>query len=78
MNYQLFDGLELIGEVTPTDGANGTVWAAGARYTSRNGRINIDLSATNSIGRHGYGTLIAQDSTRYALGVSVTTGIFSR
>lgn len=77
-NYEVSDGLQLIGEVTPVSDANGTVWAAGARYTAPSGMFSVDLSATNAIGRNGYGTLIAQDDTRYSLGVSLTTDIFKR
>jgi len=69
-NVALFEGLEVIGEVTPTDGANGTVWAAGARYTIGDTGWSVDAHATNAIGHNGLGTLIAQDDTKY--GVSVT------
>ncbi len=77
-NVEVADGVQLIGEVTPVSDGQDAVWAAGARYSSRDGRFSVDLSATNALGRNGYGTLVAQDSTRYSLGVSITTGLFRR
>ena len=71
-NFEVFDGLELIGEVTPTDGGNGTVWAAGVRYNLGNSGFSVDASASNAIGRNGLGTLIAQDDIKFALGVTKT------
>lgn len=71
VNYEVFQGLEAIAEVTPTIDGTGTVWAAGARYNMPNSDFSVDLHATNAIGRYGQGTLIAQDDTRYVLGASM-------
>lgn len=71
-NFELFEGLELIGEVTPTDGANGTVWAAGARYTIGQSGWSVDAHASNAIGHNGLGSMIAQDDVKYALSVTKT------
>ncbi|WP_172294331.1 hypothetical protein [Pseudoruegeria sp. HB172150] len=71
VNYELFDGLELIAEATPVGGdGEDTTWAAGMRYTVPGSSLSVDLNASNAIGRYGIGTLIAQDSTRYSLGIS--------
>jgi hypothetical protein len=70
VNYGLWNGLELIGEVTPTDGGNGTVWAAGLRYSVPESGWAIDAHATNAVGHNGLGSMIAQDSTKFAVSVS--------
>ncbi|MEL7117131.1 MAG: hypothetical protein AAGP08_16370 [Pseudomonadota bacterium] len=75
-NFEVFEGLQLIGETSVVSEGSSPVWAAGARYTPDNGIYSVDLSATNSIARHGYGSLVAQDETRFAVGVSVSTSIF--
>lgn len=73
-NVELFDGLDLIGEVTPVGGdATETVWAAGARlHLDQWGwaPASVDVMATNSIGNYAAGTMIAQDEVRYSVGVS--------
>ena len=70
VNYEVFEGLQVIGEVTPvTDGRTAT-WAVGARYDLPNGKWSVDASATNAIGRYGHGTMVAQDDTRFAVGLS--------
>lgn len=78
VNYELLDGLQVIGEVTGVSQGNAPVWAAGLRHTMSNGLVSLDLSATNSIGRHGLGTLVAQDNVRYSLGVTIATKLFNR
>ncbi len=72
VNVEMTDGLELIGEVTPTDGGNGTVWAAGLRYGIPGTGLSLDAHATNAVGRQGLGTLVAQDSVKYAIGITKT------
>ena len=69
-NFEIYEGIELIGEATYVNDGNGTVWAAGARYNVPDYGLSIDASATNAVGRVGMGTMIAQDSTRFSLSVN--------
>lgn len=69
-NFELFDGLQLMGEVTPVNDGRDPVWAAGARYELSDSGFSIDVSATNGIGRYGLGTMVAQDEPRFAIGLS--------
>ena len=73
VNYGFDNGLELIAEVTPIgrDGDEAT-WAAGARYHLGKSGFTVDAQATNAIGRHGIGSMVAQDDTRFALTLSKT------
>lgn len=68
VNYDLGAGLQLIGEATPVGGdGNGTVWAAGVRYSVPGMGLSLDASASNAVGNNGLGTLIAQDDTKFSL-----------
>lgn len=69
-NYEILDGLQLIGNVTPVSDGRTPTWALGARYDFANGGWSVDLSATNAIGRYGHGTMVSQDDTRFAIGLS--------
>lgn len=67
-NFDLGNGLQLIGEATPVAGdGNGAVWAAGLRYSVPGMGLDLDLMAGNSVGSNGLGTLIAQDEPRVSL-----------
>ena len=77
-NLEIVPGVQIIAEASSVSEGPSAVWAAGVRYTGRGGRFGIDISATNSLARHGYGTLVAQDSIRYSAGVSFASGIFRR
>ena len=70
VNFEAMPGLQVIGEVTPVEGGNGTVWATGLRYSLADSGFSIDANATNAIGRTGLGTVIAQDDTRFSLGLT--------
>ncbi|MDF0602638.1 hypothetical protein P1J78_18015 [Psychromarinibacter sp. C21-152] len=71
VNYELFDGLEVIAEASAVFGdSDQATWAAGLRYNAPNSGISVDVSATNAIGRYGIGTLVAQDDPRFSIGVS--------
>ncbi len=74
--YGFGNGLELMAEATPIgrDGSE-TTWAAGARYHFGQSGFSVDAQATNAIGRHGIGSMIAQDDTRFALTLSKTFDI---
>jgi len=76
LNHVIGRNWQLIGEITPVTGGEDAVWAAGARYALDGMPASLDLFATNAIGRHGLGTLVAQDSTRIGLGVSFETRLF--
>jgi hypothetical protein len=67
-----------LGEVMPTVGGNGTVWAVGTRWAPGDGAAAVELGATNAIGRQGFATLIAQDELRLTLGLRIETGLFRR
>lgn len=73
VNYELFRGLELIGEASAVfgDGEDAT-WAAGLRYSPPGMDAYIDVSASNAIGDYGIGTMVAQDDPRYSVGISTT------
>lgn len=71
VNYPLWKGLDLIGEVTPMISGDDMTWSLGARYHFGDGPVSIELQATNAIGNYGVGTMIAQDEVRYSAGVNV-------
>lgn len=71
VGYTFGNGLELLAEVTPVGRDNDeTTWAAGARYHFGTSGFSLDAQATNSIGRQGIGSMIAQDETRFAVTLS--------
>ena len=70
-NFELFDGFELIGEGAVIDGANGSIWSAGARYHLSAVPVAFEVQATNAIGNYGVGSMIAQDTVRYSAGFKV-------
>ena len=69
-NFEMFDGLQLMAEVTPVSDGRDVVWSAGARYDMPGNGFSVDVSATNAIGRYGHGTMVAQDEPRYSIGLS--------
>lgn len=73
VNYAFGNGLEALAEITPIgrDGDEPT-WAAGLRYHLGKSGFSVDAQATNAIGRHGIGSMVAQDDTRFALTLSKT------
>lgn len=74
-NYQVFDALQIIGEVTAVATGGRTVWASGLRYGRPNSPVSFDLFATNAIGRHGLGSLVAQSEPRIALSATYRLGL---
>jgi uncharacterized protein YjbI with pentapeptide repeats len=60
VNYQLWKGFQLIGEVTPMATGEKTVWTAGIRYLDPKYKIGIDVYAGNAIGQYSYAGLVAQ------------------
>lgn len=73
VGYTFGNGLELMAEATPIarDGDE-TTWAAGARYHFGRSGFSVDAQVTNAIGRHGIGSMIAQDDPRVAVTLSKT------
>ncbi|MEC8195365.1 MAG: hypothetical protein VX228_03360, partial [Pseudomonadota bacterium] len=73
VGYTFGNGLELMAEATPIarDGDE-TTWAAGARYHFGRSGFSVDAQVTNAIGRHGIGSMIAQDDPRLAVTLSKT------
>ncbi len=73
LNYEVFDGLSLIAEVTPVGlSASTPTWGAGLRYDVADTGFAVDLHATNAIGRNGIGSLVAQDDVRFGLTLTKT------
>ena len=71
VNYELLDGLDLIAEATAVGlDATTPTWAVGARYNLPNTGLSVDATATNAIGRYGIGTMVAQDNTKFSIGVT--------
>jgi hypothetical protein len=67
VNFQLWQGLQLIGEVTPVFRArpsNGpdaeTVWSAGLRYFHPKWKVGVDFYGSNAIGQNAFATLATQ------------------
>jgi hypothetical protein len=60
VNYQLWKGFQLIGEVTPMATGEKTVWTAGIRYLDPKYKVGIDVYAGNAIGQYSYAGLVAQ------------------
>lgn len=77
VNYEVLKGFQLIGEVTPVNDGRTPAWAVGARYDFAGGGWSADFSATNAIGRYGHGTMVSQDETRFALGLSTQFSVAS-
>lgn len=69
-NYEIASGLQLLGEITPVFGGDRAVWAIGTRYSFPTQPLNIDLYATNAIGRNGLGTLIGQADAQFGIGLN--------
>lgn len=70
-NYELFEGLQVIGEVHLVGGdASTPTWGAGVRYSPPGSTASVDATLSNAIGRHGIGTIIAQDDVQVTVGVS--------
>ena len=70
VSYRMTDALQMLAEVTATDRAQPAIWSIGARYDLDGLPVSIDAFATNAIGRHGLGTLIAQDDPRFGIGLT--------
>jgi len=73
LGYNFNNGLEVMAEVTPVGrDSDQTIWAAGARYHFGRSGFSVDAQVTNAIGRHGIGSMIAQDDPRVAVTLSKT------
>ncbi|PSL19702.1 hypothetical protein CLV88_105125 [Shimia abyssi] len=72
VNASPIRGLSALAEITPvTEGPNSLVWAAGVRWRPANTGLNLELSASNAVGRYGYGTMVAQDDVKISLGATL-------
>lgn len=71
-NYAL-PGAQLIGEVTPI-ASETTVWSLGTRFSIPKTNVGLDLYATNAIGRHGLGTMVAESGVNVGFNVNVILG----
>ncbi|MEO1593536.1 MAG: hypothetical protein AAFU71_19940, partial [Cyanobacteria bacterium J06632_22] len=69
VNYEVVEGLQLIGEVTPVFGGDRTIWALGTRYGFAQNGLSLELYGTNAVGRHGVGTLVGEDDARFGAGL---------
>jgi len=52
INYELFGGLQLIGEVTPVLTGERSLWSAGIRYFNPDLNLGADLYGSNSVGNY--------------------------
>ncbi|NJM98515.1 MAG: hypothetical protein HC800_16335 [Phormidesmis sp. RL_2_1] len=74
MNYEVAQGLQLIGEFTPVFGGDRPVWALGTRYSFPSTAVSLDLYSTNAIGRNGLGTLVGQSGAQFGIGLTWMLG----
>ena len=71
LNYQIFDGLQLIGEVTPIVTGGATVLSGAIRYIHPQWNVGVDLYGTNAIGTHDVGGLIVQSNNQSSVGFNL-------
>ncbi|MEO0768534.1 MAG: hypothetical protein AAFY72_03740, partial [Cyanobacteria bacterium J06649_4] len=74
VNYEVVEGLQLIGELTPVFGGDRTIWAIGTRYGFAQNGLSLELYGTNAVGRHGVGTLVGEDDARFGAGLTWVVG----
>lgn len=74
INYEVAQGLQFIGEITPVFGNERMVWAFGGRYSFPRTAVDLELYATNAAGRSGLGTLIGQSDTQVGAGLRWVIG----
>lgn len=72
-NYEVFKGIQFIGEVTPILSGNvqKTVWAGGLRYFNPDWNAGIDIYGTNGVGTYGIGGLIGQSDNQVSVGFNL-------
>lgn len=73
INYEVWNGIQLIGEVTPiiSGEVRDTIWATGIRYLNPEWNAGIDLYATNAAGTYGIGGLIGRSNDRVTVGFNI-------
>jgi hypothetical protein len=73
LNYELFKGIQVIGEVTPilSGEVQNTVWAGGLRYLNPNWNVGVDIYGTNGAGTYGIGGLIGQPNNQVSVGFNL-------
>jgi hypothetical protein len=59
-NYRLAEGLQLLGEFTPSLGGDRATWAAALRYLLSGDRLGLDVYVTNATGQNTFGSLVAR------------------
>lgn len=69
LNFEPFEGVQLIAEAGPIVGATGAVWSVGARAETPFAPVSVEVQASNAIGNYGIGSMIAQDNVRISAGV---------
>jgi len=74
VNYEVAQGWQLMGEVTPVFGGARTVWALGGRYSFPTTAVDLDLYVTNAAGRTGLGTLVGQSDAQVGAGLRWVLG----
>jgi len=74
VNYEVVEGLQLIGEVTPVFGGDHTIWALATRYGFAQNGLSLELYGTNAVGRHSVGTLVGEDDARFGGGLTWVVG----
>jgi hypothetical protein len=73
LNYDVWQGIQLIGEVTPilSGEVSNTIWAAGIRYFNPHWNVGIDLYGTNAAGTYGIGGLVARSNQQVSVGFNI-------
>jgi hypothetical protein len=70
LNADVYRGLQLIGEFTPSFKGDKSVWSAGLRYQHAKTGLGFDIYGSNGIGRHLVGSLVAEaDDTNFGVNV---------
>ncbi|NJK33887.1 MAG: hypothetical protein HC919_02475 [Oscillatoriales cyanobacterium SM2_2_1] len=59
-NYRLSDGLQLLGEFTPSLRGDQSTWAAALRYLLTGDRLGFDVYVSNATGQNTFGSLVAR------------------
>ncbi len=62
INADVYRGIQLIGEFTPSLSGRKSVWSIGARYQHAKTGLGIDVYGSNAIGRNLVGGLIAESN----------------
>lgn len=70
LNYQLWQGLQFIGEFTPMVTGERSVWSVGLRYLAPKLNLGVDLYGSNAAGQNtALGGLVAQEDPKVGINI---------